>query len=246
MRNIEKLRDYFLGKDPQLKETMADNSLRLIGIEGKHFVLRTELLKRLVELRTKMEEADEELQKNIDAVIEDLEEETQARTDADDAFREKIFEDELDISWTKDQVENLINNIVSDISASTPSDKIPNVGAIRNYVPSGGETSTYILTGDFSWLTEGYADIEDDNLIKMDNIANDLLQKKRPDIGITLSGDDTTWISYSFVAATDDGTQKDFYLKGTADFGDSGTYNLAINYTKAASTICHITFVRAQ
>jgi hypothetical protein len=34
-RNIEILKDYFLGHDPQLKETMADNSLRLIGIPRK-------------------------------------------------------------------------------------------------------------------------------------------------------------------------------------------------------------------
>lgn len=66
MRNIEKLRNYFLGKDPQLKETMADNSLRLIGIEGKHFVLRTELLKRLNELRKHVDDTDTTLQHNID------------------------------------------------------------------------------------------------------------------------------------------------------------------------------------
>ncbi len=74
MRNIEELRNYFLGKDPQLKETLADNSLRLIGIPGREFVLKAELYKRLKELNdalTKETEdrisADETLQGNIDA-----------------------------------------------------------------------------------------------------------------------------------------------------------------------------------
>lgn len=83
MRNIEKLRSYFLGKDPQLKETMADNSLRLIGIEGKHFVLRTELLKRLQELRKHVDDKDKELQDAIDDLIHDLSLEETAREDAD-------------------------------------------------------------------------------------------------------------------------------------------------------------------
>ena len=67
-RNIEVLRNYFLGKDPQLKETMADNSLRLIGIPGKHFVLRTELLKRLQALQDELEDADEGLLALINTV----------------------------------------------------------------------------------------------------------------------------------------------------------------------------------
>lgn len=69
MRNIEKLRNYFLGKDPQLKETMADNSLRLIGIPGREFVLRVELLKRLGLLKKELTDKDTELQ----GLIDDLE-----------------------------------------------------------------------------------------------------------------------------------------------------------------------------
>ena len=95
MRNIEKLRNYFLGKDPQLKETMADNSLRLIGIEGKHFVLRTELLKRLVELRHQMEDADEALQKNIDDVVEDLATEATTREGRDTELAGEIAREKL-------------------------------------------------------------------------------------------------------------------------------------------------------
>ena len=76
MRNIEKLRNYFLGKDPQLKETMADNSLRLIGIEGKHFVLRIEMLRKLEALKKELTDEDEELQgliDNLETALDDLE-----------------------------------------------------------------------------------------------------------------------------------------------------------------------------
>lgn len=83
MRNIEVLRNYFLGKDPQLKETMTDNSLRLIGIEGKRFVLRTELIKGLHDLREHVDEKDVELQGEIDGLIRDLSSETTARENAD-------------------------------------------------------------------------------------------------------------------------------------------------------------------
>ena len=90
MRNIEKLRNYFLGKDPQLKETMADNSLRLIGIEGKHFVLRTELLKRLQELRKHVDDTDEHLQDEIDDLIRDLASEENNRINADTTLQHNI------------------------------------------------------------------------------------------------------------------------------------------------------------
>lgn len=83
MNNVEKLRNYFLGKDPQLKETMADNSLRLIGIEGKHFVLRTEMLKRLIELKKQVDDKDEELQGEVDQIILDLADEARIREETD-------------------------------------------------------------------------------------------------------------------------------------------------------------------
>ena len=86
MNNVEKLRNYFLGKDPQLKETMADNSLRLIGIPGREFVLKAELYKRLKELTDALEAeqenriaADETLQGNIDT-------EARIRSEADEAL----------------------------------------------------------------------------------------------------------------------------------------------------------------
>lgn len=72
MRNIEALRSYFLGKDPQLKETLADNSLRLIGIEGKHFVLRTELIKAIEKLENEIQNADKDLNDRIDRNAEDI------------------------------------------------------------------------------------------------------------------------------------------------------------------------------
>ena len=99
MRNIEKLRDYFLGKDPQLKETLSDNSLRLIGIEGKHFVLRTELLKRLTELRKYVDDKDEEIKEELEGLIDDLETslgtETLARQEADTTLQNNINAEKL-------------------------------------------------------------------------------------------------------------------------------------------------------
>lgn len=74
-RNVEVLRNYFLGKDPQLKETLSDNSLRLIGIEGRHFVLRTELIQRIKELKDYVDEQDKDLQEAIDTLADTLENE---------------------------------------------------------------------------------------------------------------------------------------------------------------------------
>jgi len=67
-RNIEELQDYFLGKDPQLKETMSDNALRLCGIKGKYYILRNELNARLNALKIYLEGKDEELR----SIVEDL------------------------------------------------------------------------------------------------------------------------------------------------------------------------------
>lgn len=92
-RNIEVLRNYFLGKDPQLKETMADNSLRLIGIEGKHFVLRTEVIARLEDLKKHVDEKDEELQEAIDELVEGLAGETLARQNGDATLDGKILQE---------------------------------------------------------------------------------------------------------------------------------------------------------
>lgn len=114
MRNIEKLRDYFLGKDPQLKETMADNSLRLIGIEGKYFVLRTELLARLKKLKDELTEVDEDLQRQIDGVIDDLEG-VDGRVTALETWKDNtdfVEADDLALAlagyYSKTQVDNLL------------------------------------------------------------------------------------------------------------------------------------------
>jgi hypothetical protein len=106
MRNIEKLRNYFLGKDPYLKETMADNSLRLIGIPGKNFVLRTELLKEA----QKRKEKDEELEKAI-------QDEEEARID-----RDNEIEGEFDNYYTKEQVDNKVG--VTTLSADIVLDSL--------------------------------------------------------------------------------------------------------------------------
>lgn len=107
MRNIEKLRNYFLGKDPQLKETMADNSLRLIGIEGKHFVLRTELLKRLQELRKHVDDTDEHLQDEIDDLIRDIASEENNRINADTTLQGNIDALEGRVDGAEDDIDNL-------------------------------------------------------------------------------------------------------------------------------------------
>jgi hypothetical protein len=90
-RNIEVLRNYFLGKDPQLKETMADNSLRLIGIEGKHFILRTELLARLGELKNYVNDKDDELKEYVD--------------DMDDEVKDYVDDRDRELQGTIDDVE---------------------------------------------------------------------------------------------------------------------------------------------
>ena len=110
MNNVEKLRDYFLGKDPQLKETMADNSLRLIGIEGKYFVLRTELIQRLKKLKDELTAVDEDLQRQINGVIHDLEVETQARINSDNAIGTRIDNliTSLNNYYTKAQINEMM------------------------------------------------------------------------------------------------------------------------------------------
>lgn len=65
MRNVEILRDYYLGKDPQLKETMSDNSLRLIGIRGEEFALMCDVKRLINELEGLMEKSDLEIADEI-------------------------------------------------------------------------------------------------------------------------------------------------------------------------------------
>lgn len=127
MRNIEVLRDYFLGKDPQLKETLADNSLRLIGIEGKHFVLRTELIEKLKELKDYVDEKDQELAEaiqnaiealdgDISALREDLGTETTNRENADIIIR-SVADSALDLATENQGRINGINDRVTNIEA---------------------------------------------------------------------------------------------------------------------------------
>lgn len=105
MRNIEALRNYFLGKDPQLKETLADNSLRLIGIPGREFVLRAELIRRLKELKDTLDKEDERLQDEIDDLIQETER-------LDNKFDNYVnildFEHTLENYYTKQQVDALL------------------------------------------------------------------------------------------------------------------------------------------
>ncbi|MBQ2350367.1 MAG: hypothetical protein II393_03795, partial [Cytophagales bacterium] len=103
MRNIEALKNYFLGKDPQLKETMADNSLRLIGIPGREFVLRAELLRRLKALKDELSLKDKELEE----AIESLENWKETTDFVDTSFLAATLEQ----YYTKSQVDELIQTL---------------------------------------------------------------------------------------------------------------------------------------
>lgn len=118
MRNIEALKNYFLGKDPQLKETMADNSLRLIGIPGKNFVLRTELLKRLQELRKHVDDSDKELQDAIDGLIHDLSLEEAAREGADRDLQNNIDAEANTRSTNDGLLQGQLNNLTPRVAGA--------------------------------------------------------------------------------------------------------------------------------
>lgn len=103
--NVEALRNYFLGKDPQLKETLADNSLRLIGIPGRNFVLRTELMKAV-----------DKLTKDIELESTTREgEDTRIRQDISAIERVMLTQDEAEALllnyYTKAQVDDIISHI---------------------------------------------------------------------------------------------------------------------------------------
>lgn len=101
MRNIEALKNYFLGRDPQLHETCADNSLRLIGIPGREFVLRKEFIDKLKELKTRVDTEDERLQAEIDGLIHDLEAEAAIRQNQDN-----ILTNTFNNYYTKTEIDN--------------------------------------------------------------------------------------------------------------------------------------------
>lgn len=173
MRNIEKLRDYFLGKDPQLKETMADNSLRLIGIEGKYFVLRKELLQRLAVLKKELSDKDAELLGMIETLEHDLSAETLARQNADTGLGNRIgaietWKENTDFVlvsdltaalanyYTKAQVDALIAAIPTLTYEVVPSLPTTNISRRTIYMvhPSGAEEpdyyNEYLYMGDTS------------------------------------------------------------------------------------------------
>jgi len=79
VKNFDVISDYYLGRDPQLKETCADNALRLIGIPGSQFVLRTELLA----LKEYLEGKDQDLADAIQGALELIDAEERARKAAD-------------------------------------------------------------------------------------------------------------------------------------------------------------------
>lgn len=117
MRNVEILRDYFLGKDPQQKETLADNSLRLIGIPGREFVLKVDFFKAVKDLRDAIEaeakaraDKDDELERLLNALNATVEGLADWANNSD-----FVYQDELDTAlggyYTKAQVDALVSTI---------------------------------------------------------------------------------------------------------------------------------------
>ena len=111
MRNFEVLEDYYLGRDPQLKETLAANSLRLIGIDGHSFVVRGELIERLKELKEYLDDKDAELARGLQNVIDDLSSEVGSRKSADNALSTRIDNETLARQNADGTLQTNINNV---------------------------------------------------------------------------------------------------------------------------------------
>ena len=175
MINTEDLKNYFLGKDPQLKETMADNSLRLIGIKGKYFVLRKELLQRLASLK---KQVDEETQQKIDGVMDALSSERNSRTLADNALSGRIktledwkadsdfvYQDELEAAlalyYTKTEIDAILEAVVPDYIAAFDEHYNEKVQEFDGHV----DDEFNELTGNFYTKSQTYTKTEVDGLV---------------------------------------------------------------------------------
>ena len=66
-RNIEKLSKHFLGVQPLPEVVLADNALKLCGIEGKYFVLKEDFLKALENNTTSIEKVIDVLKENLES-----------------------------------------------------------------------------------------------------------------------------------------------------------------------------------
>lgn len=133
-RNIEELRNYFFGKNPDLKETLADNSLRLIGIPGADFALKKEIVALKNEINTRLEsdEADiDELQilaNNLRGDLNMLQRYAQLNIEA-------LFHrvDDLDNAMPdKENVSNKTSHYADTIP--NPETTYPAISAMRQYV----------------------------------------------------------------------------------------------------------------
>lgn len=118
-RNIEVLRNYFLGKDPQLKETMADNSLRLCGIQGKYYILRSELIARLEQMKKYVDDNDQILQNNIDA-------EALARSQRDGILQGNINAEANTRQYMDTQLSNRITSLTNNVYTKSQVDYLIN------------------------------------------------------------------------------------------------------------------------
>lgn len=177
MRNIEILRDYFLGKDPQLKETMADNSLRLIGIPGREFVLKVDFFKALKDLRDALEEEkrarqqkDTELERTLDALNATVESLADWANNSD-----FVYQDDLDEAlggyYTKAQVDALVSTIPTfniEIVQTLPTEDISDstIYLLAKQDGSGNDYYDEYLHVDGNWELIGSTSVDIDGYVK--------------------------------------------------------------------------------
>ena len=165
--NVEALRNYFLGKDPQLKETMADNSLRLIGIPGRNFVLRTELIKAINKLTIELgdeskerKEEDERLQEEISAIeaVMVTQEEAEAL---------------LSNYYTKAQVDDIISHIntlkLEVVEELPPIGRTDTIYLVPNGGSSGNVYDEYIYVNN-NWELIGTTEVDLSNYYTKDEV----------------------------------------------------------------------------
>ena len=165
--NVEALRNYFLGKDPQLKETMADNSLRLIGIPGRNFVLRTELVKAINKLTVELGNESKERK----------EEDTRLQEEISDIEAVMITQEEVETLllnyYTKAQVDDIISHIntlkLEVVEELPPIGRTDTIYLVPNGESSGNVYDEYIYVNN-NWELIGTTDIDLSNYYTKDEV----------------------------------------------------------------------------
>lgn len=187
MRNIEILRDYFLGKDPQLKETMADNSLRLIGIPGREFVLKVDFFKALKDLRDALEEEaktrkekDDELERTLDALNATVESLADWANNSDFVYQDEL-ETALGDYYTKAQVDALVSTIPTfniEIVQELPTEDISDstIYLLAKQDGSGNDYYDEYIHVDGNWELIGSTSVDLTNYYTKDEADNKFVE----------------------------------------------------------------------